>query len=87
MKKVKKKPDSIWVAGKQVEVTPSAWEAYMKKPIAIKACRIDCKFMVDTMEGAMWGKAGDYLIQGIKGELYPCAKKVFELSYEREEND
>lgn len=31
-----------------------------------------------------WSKVtiGDYIIKGIKGEVYPCAKQVFEESYE-----
>ena len=31
----------------------------------------------------MKGKAGDYLIEGIKGELYPCDKEIFKETYEK----
>lgn len=55
---------------------------YIKKPIPILAVRIEKKFEVQTIEGILKGKAGDYLIQGIKGELYPCDKEIFEESYE-----
>jgi hypothetical protein len=30
----------------------------------------------------MQGKAGDYLIKGIEGELYPCDKQIFWKSYD-----
>jgi hypothetical protein len=30
----------------------------------------------------VWGKFGDWLMRGVKGELYPCAKDVFAESYE-----
>lgn len=38
--------------------------------------------MVYTLEGQMTGAVGDYLIKGIKGEFYFCAKDIFEESYE-----
>lgn len=28
-------------------------------------------------------EAGDYIIRGIEGEIYPCSKSVFEATYER----
>lgn len=54
---------------------------YTKKPIPIDAAQIFAPFKVDTMEGILEGKAGDYLIQGIRGEFYPCDKEIFEESY------
>ncbi len=38
--------------------------------------------MVYTLEGTMTGAVGDYLIKGVKGEFYFCAKDIFEESYE-----
>lgn len=55
---------------------------YTKKPIPIRAIQIDESFEVVTLEGIMTGKPGDYLMEGIKGELYPCDKTIFEESYE-----
>lgn len=37
--------------------------------------------IVKTPEGDMTGAVGDYIIQGIKGELYPCKKEIFEATY------
>jgi len=37
---------------------------------------------IDTLEGKMTGNVGDYLIRGIKGEMYPCKPDIFEMSYE-----
>jgi hypothetical protein len=37
------------------------------------------------MEGTMRGKAGDYLIIGVHGEMYPCDKTIFEETYEIKE--
>ena len=38
--------------------------------------------MVLTLEGSMTGRIGDYLIRGVRGEHYFCAKDIFEESYE-----
>jgi hypothetical protein len=54
----------------------------VKKPIPVKCIQMDEPFIVETMEGPMKGKAGDYLIIGIKGEAYPCDKEIFEETYE-----
>ena len=61
---------------------PSAAKEYVKKRIPIKAIQMYDSFRVETLEGVMYGSLGDYLIQGIKGELYPCARDIFEESYE-----
>jgi hypothetical protein len=39
-------------------------------------------FSVTTLEGTVIGKPGDYLMIGIDGEKYPCAKEIFERSYD-----
>jgi hypothetical protein len=46
------------------------------------ARRVDVPFTVETSEGTMSGKAGDWLMQGIAGELYICPASVFEQSYD-----
>lgn len=37
---------------------------------------------VNTLEGCMLGVPGDWLIRGVKGELYPCKPDVFAATYE-----
>ena len=37
---------------------------------------------IETLEGEMVASAGDWIIQGVKGELYPCKPDIFELTYE-----
>ena len=36
---------------------------------------------IHTLEGNHWASPGDYVIQGIKGEFYPCKPDIFEKSY------
>lgn len=57
------------------------FKRYVKKPIPIQAKQMGEPFSVETKEGTMQGKAGDYLIIGIRGEQYPCDKGIFEESY------
>lgn len=37
---------------------------------------------IKTLEGIHSISDGDFVIQGIKGELYPCKPDIFEASYE-----
>lgn len=37
---------------------------------------------IPTLEGIMEALPGDYIIQGIKGEIYPCKPDIFEATYE-----
>lgn len=39
--------------------------------------------VVMTLEGEMKGNKDDYIIQGVKGEIYPCKPDIFEATYER----
>jgi len=43
---------------------------------------------IKTFDGAYTARAGDYIIRGIKGEIYPCKPDIFEMTYESvEDND
>ena len=37
---------------------------------------------IDTIEGTHHVSDGDYVIRGVKGELYPCKPDIFEQTYE-----
>jgi len=37
---------------------------------------------VATLEGVMSAMQGDWLIQGVHGEFYPCKPDIFEKTYE-----
>lgn len=37
---------------------------------------------INTLEGAMRGDPGDWIIKGVKGEFYPCKPDIFEATYE-----
>lgn len=54
----------------------------MKKPIAIRCIQIEESFSVETMEGIMKGKKGDWLLIGVNDEMYPCDKAIFKKTYD-----
>lgn len=37
---------------------------------------------IDTLEGTMTANEGDWIIQGVSGEFYPCKPDIFEKTYE-----
>jgi hypothetical protein len=39
---------------------------------------------IRTREGDMRADPGDWIIQGVKGELYPCKPDIFEATYDAE---
>jgi len=38
--------------------------------------------IIKTLEGRMRAERGDWIIKGIKGEIYPCKPDIFEATYE-----
>lgn len=38
---------------------------------------------IHTLEGVMNAAPGDYIIRGVKGEIYPCKPDIFELTYDK----
>ena len=48
----------------------------------MRCIQIHEPFQVETMEGIMQGKAGDWLMIGIQGEMYPIDREIFEKTYD-----
>ena len=52
---------------------------------SIKGLRLPAKervIAIQTLEGEMVANVGDWIIQGVKGEFYPCKPEIFEMTYE-----
>lgn len=43
------------------------------------------RLCISTLEGVYVVSWGDYIIQGIKGEIYACKPDIFEATYEKVE--
>ena len=63
--------------------TVDGMQGCVKRPIVVHAMRMDEEFRVNTLEGNYkQGKAGDYLMRGVDGELYICDGVIFEKTYD-----
>lgn len=40
---------------------------------------------IQTLEGRMEARLGDWIIRGVKGEIYPCKPDIFDATYEEVE--
>ena len=79
MTKYRKKP--IVIEAEQFlpdDVSPDMW------PVGVYADPSSpTGFSVDTLEGTHQVTPGDFIIEGIKGERYPCKPDIFEATYDR----
>jgi hypothetical protein len=89
--KVTKKPVTIeavkWT-GKELSEYPE----WINESLSIEAPKPGSMLMVEdevkiwTLEGVMIANPGDYILRGIKGELYPCKTDIFLATYVFGEN-
>jgi hypothetical protein len=72
--------DAIQFAGKDWKRLP-AWlkEACEKGDILFTPDSIDIR----TLEGHMKANHDDWIIRGVKGEIYPCKPDIFAATYEK----
>lgn len=61
-------PNVVNIMGVNYEVKGELFNRYIEIP---------------TLEGVMRAKDNDYIIKGIKGELYPCDQQIFRMTYEK----
>jgi len=57
----------------------------IKKPIPIRCRQIDQAFEVESLEGVVKGKPGDWLMVGVEGEKYICDAEIFKKTYDLQE--
>lgn len=58
------------------------WRTYRKQPVLVRARGpIEEAETIETWEGELRAKPGDYIIEGVAGELYPCKPDVFKQTY------
>ncbi len=63
-------------------IDESKFRKYKKKPVVIEAYQTDEEVEIKTLEGVMKANKGDYIIKGVRGELYPCKPDIFYETYE-----
>lgn len=73
---------------KPVVIEAIQWHGYNFSEVlalAQSASFLDGILHINTLEGVMRANVGDWIIKGVKGELYPCKPDIFEATYERVE--
>lgn len=80
MPKFRKKPIVIEAVQFKGQVTDEIRELYGARYIVGNN---EPAIFVDTLEGTMKVSLNDWIIRGVKGELYPCKPDIFETTYER----
>ncbi len=60
---------------------------FRKKPVIVEAVKTDIEVKIETLEGTMTARPGDWIITGVNGESYPCKPDIFEKTYEPVEDD
>lgn len=43
----------------------------------------DGTLTIKTLEGDHLAQLGDFIIQGVKGEIYPCKPDIFKMTYDK----
>ena len=77
MAKFRKKP--VVVEAVQWDGRTSEWHRIMKE---LDGTEHNMPGRIHTLEGALLASYDDWIIKGIKGELYPCKPDIFEATYE-----
>ena len=82
MPRYRKKPVTInaW----RLPMSDAASRAFGDDPNIIFKCENGAivEAIISTLEGTMTASNGDWIIRGVKGELYPCKPDIFEATYE-----
>lgn len=82
--KYRKKPVTI----NAVRIHPDTPQEEMVKFFNETGCPFeftgDHEMTIHTLEGDMHLSKGDWIIQGVQGEFYPCKPDIFEATYELE---
>ena len=85
MAKYRKKP--VTIEAFQPNTTRIFPQWFLNAKIAGKVAGDACRgYTIQTLEGEIFAKPSDYIIQGIKGEIYPCKPDIFNETYVLEED-
>lgn len=60
---------------------------FRKESIVVDAFQTPVDLVVHTWEGDMRASAGDWIITGVAGEVYPCKPEIFAETYEPVETE
>lgn len=53
----------------------------IKKAIPIRLVQVTQSWSIKTREGELLAEPGDYIAEGLEGEIYPIGESIFEKTY------
>lgn len=77
--KYRKKPIVVEAFEWTVDEIPDWWRSRSDINIEVDTCTA----LIPTLEGVMRATPGDFIVRGVKGEIYPCKPDIFKLTYEK----
>lgn len=87
MPKFRKKP--VVIEARKVEGSPhevldiATWcDGSMEVKVSEDRKGLAPRIQIHTLEGTMQADHGDWIIQGVANEFYPCKPDIFEKNYE-----
>jgi len=76
------KPNDVWSKAELKRLMDFMGKRFRKKPVVIRAVKAPHEIRIQTLEGTMTANKGDYIIEGVKCEFYPCKPDIFWKTYE-----
>jgi len=76
--KARKKPVVIETFRWTIDEVPEWWTKLVNLKVGVDTGSV----FIPTLEGVMEAKVGDFIIQGVQGEVYPCKPDIFEKTYD-----
>lgn len=71
--------------GEEIAIVENTWTKFRKRPVVIEAYQTQSLVNIRTLEGWTQAKPGDWILRGIKKEIYPCRDDIFKETYEEVE--
>lgn len=82
VRQFKKKPVVIEAVRFTINQVDSVIDWLNKNRASYGLSTPDYNLVLHTLEGDMHVSFGDWIIKGVKGEIYPCKPDIFEETYE-----
>ncbi len=58
-----------------------SWNKYRRLPMTVWAMRMNRAFQCKTLDGALFGESGDWLVKGDDGYEFPVPDRLFRRHY------
>ena len=65
-----------------MQIVPEESRGDSDRAIAFTGDGVELHGHIETLEGRMRFKTGDWILRGVQGEWYPCKDAIFEETYE-----